>query len=623
MNRMDFRRPHPRAPYVVLAVLGIAIAWGVEVVGFLLPATLAFMAFRAMAGVGLTLIMGYSGQAVLGHAAFFGMGAYAELILVGSHGWPMALATVVGMLTAALVGGLLGRLVFGLSGHFLAMATLAFGLIFVNLVQWAKSVTGGNNGATVPPIGFGSWRLGKDPLFGIDPERVYFLIAWACVLGLLWLANGIIHSRHGRALIALRSSPTAAGASGIDTVRARTAVFMLGAAIAAFAGSLYAHFIGFISPDSFTLLVSIEMVVLVTLGGLRSIWGAPVGAIGLMVLVEGTRAGVGHFTHGSTAAYEVIAYGLAIVIVMLLAPDGLVGIGRSISTLRPASVTTPTTAPNPTTPAPAATPAPVTAAGAATGDVPPILSADSLTIRFGGVVALDGVTLDVAPATVTAVIGPNGAGKTTMFNVLSGVIAADSGSLTFQQRVVTDEPLHLRARGGMARTFQNLELFDGATVADTVLVGRDRHATSGLLAAALRLPNARREERIDRDAVEEILRRFDLSEFADRVATDLPYGVQRRVELARAVAAEPDLLFLDEPMAGLTGPESAAIARSMRALADDGMTIVVVEHHVEAVLDVADQVIVLDRGRVIANGIPHDVRNSPQVREAYLGVPDA
>lgn len=326
MRQSEANRKPSSTGYLGLAVLGLGLAWAVDLTDILVPATLVFMAFRAMAGVGLTLVMGISGQAVLGQAAFFGIGAYSALALTADRGWPMAATIVVAMAISAVVGGILGRLVFPLSGHFLAMATLAFGLIFLNLVQWAEPITGGNNGGTVPPIGIGSWRFGKDEFLGIDGDRFAFLVAWALVIGAVALLDGIVRSRSGRALIALRSSPMAAATSGIDTVRARTGAFMMSSAVAAFAGVLYAHFIGFVSPDAFSLLVSIELLILVTLGGLRSVWGAPLGAVALTLLVELTKFLAEHLVDGSSAPYEIMALGAAIVVVMLVAPGGIASI---------------------------------------------------------------------------------------------------------------------------------------------------------------------------------------------------------------------------------------------------------------------------------------------------------
>lgn len=252
----------------------------------------------------------------------------------------------------------------------------------------------------------------------------------------------------------------------------------------------------------------------------------------------------------------------------------------------------------------------------------PLLVANELEIHFGGVRAVDGVSLKVRPSSVTAVIGPNGAGKTTLFNLLTGVLEPSAGSLTFDGKDITGAPIHKISRLGVARTFQNLEMFDESTVLDTVLVGRHRHLGNGSLTSALRLRSAIRQESANRAKALEILERFELTEDADRIATGLPYGRQRAVELARALALEPRLLLLDEPMAGLTGAESRQAAARIRKLADEGIAVLVVEHHIEAILAISDHVVVLDRGQVISEGPPAAVRNDPAVIEAYLGAPD-
>lgn len=248
-----------------------------------------------------------------------------------------------------------------------------------------------------------------------------------------------------------------------------------------------------------------------------------------------------------------------------------------------------------------------------------LLVATNLHRSFGGVIAIAGVTFEIAEGKITALIGPNGAGKTTLFNVLSGTMIATSGTTTFRGEDITGWPAHRVAELGIARTFQNLELFGEMTVRQNVLVGRQRLMRSGLLAAALRLPRQRRDERQHRRAVDELLSRVGLGDVADWPATALSYGLQRRVELARALAAEPALLLLDEPLAGLATSEAVDIVRLIRRLVTDGLTVLLVEHHMAAVMGLSDEVLVLDQGKLIAQGPPAAVQIDPAVIAAYLG----
>lgn len=288
------------------------------VVPLLSGANLVFMALTAIAATGLTLIMGFAGQVSLGHAAFYGIGAYATAILTVESALPPGVAILAGMVVAGLAAAAVGRAVFRVRGHFLAMATLAFGLIFFYLAGHFASVTGGNAGrGDIPRLAIGSW-------YAVTDERM-FLLCWAVLVVGVALARNIVRSRTGRALRAVASSEVAAACSGVDVVRAKTSVFVIGALYAALAGSLYAHYVTYIAPDAFGLLTSISFLVVATVGGLGSVWGAAVGAAFVVILTELTRDVVPRLVSGATGSYEITAYGLALVLVLLLARRGIAG----------------------------------------------------------------------------------------------------------------------------------------------------------------------------------------------------------------------------------------------------------------------------------------------------------
>lgn len=300
----------------VFLAAGPALIWLAEAWGLLLPSNLVFIALVGLATTGLVLIMGYSGQVSLGHAAFYGIGAYSTAILVGDYGWSPFAAMLAGMALSALAAAALGRAVFRLRGHFLAMATLAFGLFFYYFLTFASDLTGGNAGhGGIPKLAIGSW-------YAVTEARM-FLLVWV-VLGLgLLVASNLIRSGTGRALRATGTSEIAAASSGVNVVRVKVGVFVIGALYASLAGSLYAHFVTYIAPDAFGLLANVELLVVATVGGLGTIWGGLVGAAFIEMLTEGTRAVVPKFVEGATGSYETVAYGLALVVVLVAFNKGI------------------------------------------------------------------------------------------------------------------------------------------------------------------------------------------------------------------------------------------------------------------------------------------------------------
>ena len=572
-----------------------------------------------LAAIGLSLLMGLAGQVSLGHAAFFAVGAYSQAILVTKAGWPLLPAALVSVLAAMVVALLVGLPLLRLRGHFLALATLGLGIIVAVVVRELE-VTGGTSGLYGIPKPEMGGRLYD------SPQEYFWLLTPVVVLGLL-LADNLVRSRTGRALGAVNDSEVAAECLGVDTFALRLRVFVLAAGYAGLAGVFYAHWLAVVSPEASGFELSVEMLLMVVLGGLGSVWGALIGAVAVQLLDEGSQDLITRVLPGASGEVQLIAFGVVLVLLIILAPGGIVQIWRRITdrwTPRPTAATAPPDDAPPDDAGPAVRPADA-GAGLATllagADVPTrgttVLEVGGLTKRYGGVTALDGLDLSVRAGEILALIGPNGAGKTTAFNIISGVLAPTAGTVTLRGTHVQGKRPHAVAALGATRTFQNLQVFASATVLGNVKVARHLRSRAGVLRGMTGLASS--EER-DIDAAARVaLAALGLEGDADRTVSDLPFGRQRQVEVARALALAPALLLLDEPMAGLSGPERTDLAGLLRQAATAGIAVLLVEHDVDAIMALADRVAVLEDGRLIALAEPEVVRADPAVIAAYLG----
>jgi branched-chain amino acid transport system permease protein len=569
---------------------------------------------------GLDLVVGYSGEVSVGHAGLFAAGAYTAAILMWKLGTPFILAAPAAVVVGALFGLLLGMPALRLTGPYLAMATIAFGLIVQTVANEAVGLTNGSQGIRdVPALRWG-------PL-DFEGNHFYYLVYPLMVLSLV-AVHRLAASYWGRAFEALRENAIAAECCAVNRYRFKLAAFVLSAALAGLAGALFVHVDKYIGPPTFSLQLSILFLIALIFGGTRSILGNLVGTFVVIVVPD---------IFNAIAEYQLMIFGALLLITLYLRPDGIAGLaGELVRRFGPrrraddaanlthlaATAGEPAGIAAPASPAAiaagaAAFAAPAATEGSAAGDA--VLTTRDLTIAFGGLVAVDRLNLVLRAGRVHALIGPNGSGKSTTVNLLSGIYRPSAGDIQLRGRSIARAAPHQISRLGLARTFQNVALFGQMSVLENVLVGLQHTFQGGLAPVLLATPRSRREERQARARALELLAFVGLAERAAEPAKSLPYGKQRLLEIARALAGDPAVLLLDEPAAGLTSGEIATIDALINALRRRGLAILLIEHHMDLVMSVSDEVTVLDFGQRIANGTPDQVRQDERVIGAYLG----
>ena len=551
----------------------------------------------AVLAVGLGLAMGVGGQVNLAQVAFFGVGAYTTAILTTRAGLGFWVSAVLAVLATMAVGILVGTPALRVQSHYLGIVTLGLALAFTNWVTNAQ-IAGGAEGISAIPV---------PTLPGVDLSSEYLYYYLELIVFAVGLGFGlfVVRTGLGRRMRAVRDDALAAGALGAEVPMLRMTAFLLASVYGGIGGVLYAGLIRYVAPESFNIANMFLLLGMVIIGGRQSLVGCVIGAVGLSVVREVL------VDHPTVAQ---ISYGAVVVFVVVFAPTGLAGLpariraavarrqgrGGSAAQLRPFQPYEPTTVPAP-------------------DDATVLLRVDGVSMHFRGLKALDAVSLTVAAGEIRGVVGPNGSGKTTLFNVISGLYRPTGGRIDFRGADLTGRAPYRLARAGLARTFQNLRLFGDLTVRENVLVALDRSPTTDSWRYVLRPLSVRRRDRDLRTQADAVLARYGLTEFADLPPKSLPYGTQRRVEIARAVAAGPTLLLLDEPAAGLNGEEVRQLSEMVRSIRDSGRTVLIIEHNMGLVMSLCARVTVLASGKVIAEGTPAEVAATPAVIEAYLG----
>jgi ABC-type branched-subunit amino acid transport system ATPase component/ABC-type branched-subunit amino acid transport system permease subunit len=569
---------------LVMTSVQSTVSLGTEIVVFTLLA------------IAYNLLMGYTGLVSFGHSAFFGVGGYAAGLVQLHLVKGMVVPLLAGVAAATLAGAVIGFLLMRKRGVYFSLLTLAFTQMFFYAVYGATTVTGGENGLG----GIERFPLGLGPLrVDLGDKRVYYYATALVAAAAIWLLWRVVHSPFGRVLQAIRENEQRASFVGYDVRRYKLAAFVVSCAFAGLAGALYTFLLNFAYPESLHVTMAGEIAAMTLVGGMRSFVGPAVGAAVFVFMRD---------TLSSWTENWLVYFGVIFVAFVMFSPNGIVGVAARLRGLRRHATAAPATGA-----VAAAAPPPPPAAPLPRGDGRPLLEVDGVMKVFGGLVAVNAASFGVGRGELRSVIGPNGAGKTTLFNVLTGLLPADGGEARFDGAVITGLPPHRVVARGVSRSFQIISVFQALSAFENVRIAvQAKHPRRfAMLADSARLSGVAAE-------AARLLAAVGLTDRADAPAANLSHGDQRLLEIAIALATRPQLLLLDEPLAGLSAPDRVRVAALIRALRGS-VTIVLIDHDIDQVLALSDRITVLHQGRVIAEGGPAEIQKNAEVQSAYLG----
>ncbi|QDL39787.1 branched-chain amino acid ABC transporter ATP-binding protein/permease [Rhodoferax sediminis] len=578
-------------PLALLAAI-VLIAW-LPLPDFWIT-QLNYIGLYSLVVLGLVLLTGIGGLTSFGQAAFVGIGAYTSAYLTINAGLSPWLTVLMGLGITAISALVVGWITLRMSGHYLPLATIAWGLALYYLMGNVDALGKYDGLLGVPGITLGDWNLSQG--------RPFFLLTWVLVLLAAFSLINLLNSRTGRAIRSLRTGAQMAEAMGVNTLRYKIGIFLIAALFASVSGWLFAHYQGTVNPSPFGIKWGIEYLFMAVLGGAGYVWGAVTGAA-LTKLLEDQLQVLLPRLFGTSGSYETIVFGIVLVLVLKYLPDGIWSFVAQRLPKKPRPNDWDGAAPleERSRPAP--------------GDL--VLDVRAVRKQFGGLIAVNDISFSVRAGQIVGLIGPNGAGKSTTFNLITGVLGLTTGEVRFRGDVVSGLPSREIARRGVARTFQHVKMIPDMTVLENVALGAHLRGHRGALSAMLRLDRPE-EQRLLREAAHQ-LQRVGMEGSLHELAGNLAMGPQRLLEIARALCSDPALLLLDEPAAGLRHKEKQALAGVLRQLRAEGMSILLVEHDMDLVMDVTDHIVVMEFGTHLMEGTPAEVQQSPAVRAAYLG----